>query len=72
MGRVNCQPILPGAVSLQAVLGYSQEAIGKMPDSEKIRVINAHYKRLIDQIRDSTHLPFTETGAGQNYPNPAD
>ena len=46
--------------SLQAVLGYSQEAIGKMADSEKIRVINAHYKRLIDQIRDSTHLPFTD------------
>ena len=46
--------------SLHAVLGYSHEAIGKMPDSEKIRVINDHYKRLIDQIRDSSLLPSTD------------
>ena len=47
--------------SLQAVLGYSHEAIGKMPDSDKIRVINFYYKRLIDQIRDSTLLSSTDT-----------
>ncbi len=47
--------------SLQSILGYSHEAIGKMPDSEKIRVINFYYKRLIDQIQDSTLLPSTDT-----------
>ena len=47
--------------SLQSILGYSHDAIGSMPDSEKIRVINFYHKRLINEIRDSTHLPFTET-----------
>ena len=52
---------------LYRVLGYSWDAIYQTPDSEKIRIINAHYKRLIDQIRNSTLLPI-----GQNYPNPFD
>lgn len=30
-------------------------------ESDRIRVINFYYKRLIDQIRDSTLLPSTET-----------
>ena len=47
--------------SLQSILGYSHDAIGRMPDSEKIRVINFYHKRLINEIRDSTHLPFTDT-----------
>ena len=47
--------------TLQSILGYSHDAIGSMPDSEKIRVINFYHKRLINEIRDSTHLPFTDT-----------
>ena len=47
--------------TLQSILGYSPAAIGRMPDSEKIRVINFYHKRLINEIRDSTHLPFTDT-----------
>ena len=47
--------------TLQSILGYSHDAIGRMPDSEKIRVINFYHKRLINEIRDSTRLPFTET-----------
>ena len=47
--------------ALQSVLGYSYEAIDNMPDSEKIRVLSFYYKRLIDQIRDSTLLPSTDT-----------
>ena len=47
--------------TLQSILGYSPAVIGGMPDSEKIRVINFYHKRLINEIRDSTRLPFTET-----------
>ena len=41
-------------------------------ESDRIRVINFYYEGLINEIRDSTRLPFTDTEAGQNYPNPAD
>ncbi len=57
---------------LHQVLGYSQEAIRDTRDSVKIWVINVHYERLMNQIRDQSLLPPPVTKLGQNFPNPAD
>ena len=62
---------------LHQVLGIPPDFFDDNPDkniveSARIWLINVHYERLINQIRDPTLLRPLVTGLGQNFPNPFD
>ena len=60
---------------LHQVLGIAQKHFDKdpkenIPVSARIWLINVHYERLINQIRDPVLLRLLVTRVGQNFPNP--
>ena len=64
-------------MALHQVLGIAHKHFDEnfdenIPVIARIWVINVHYERVINQIRDSTLLPPPVTKLWQNFPNPFD